>query len=112
MNLEVIGRHIDVTSEVRDFVSKRADKLGRFFDRVHSLKVVLGVEGAMHHAEFVAHLIKGEMVIAKAVGSDVYNAVEVAADKLENQLKKYKEKLRDHRARPEQAGGPEEEPEA
>lgn len=105
MNLEVIGRHITVTPEVRDFVSKRADKLERFFDRVHRLKVVLSVEGAAHQAELVAHLVRGDTVIAKAAGSDVYTAVEVAADKLEHQLKKYKEKLRDHRPRVEPVGG-------
>jgi putative sigma-54 modulation protein len=98
LNLEVIGRHTEVTPDIRDYAGKRVDKLLKFFDRIHSLRVIVSVERANHLAEFIAHLVKGDMVVAKAAAVDVYTAIDAAADKLENQLKRYKERLREHRA--------------
>ena len=99
MNLEVIGRHTEVTADIREFAGKRADKLQKFFDRIHSLRVIVGSEGAGHHAEFVAHLVKGDMVVAKADAQDIYESIEAAAERLEHQLRKYKERLRNHRGK-------------
>jgi len=102
LNLEIIGRHVEITPDVREFVAQRVEKLGKFFDRVHSLKVVIAVEGTNHRAEFVAHLVKSDTVVSRGSAADVYGAVEIAADKLEHQLRRYKEKLRNHRAKQEE----------
>lgn len=107
MNLEVIGRHIDVTAEIRDVVTRRAEKLEKFFDRIHGLRVIIAAEGSNNQVEFVAHLVKSDMVVAKAAAADLYTAIESAAEKLEHQLRRYKEKLRDHRAKGEEPAAPE-----
>ena len=107
MDFEVIGRRVDITPEVRDFLAKRVEKLRRLFDRTHALKVVLVAEGSVHTAEFVAHLVKSDTVVSKGSDADLYTAIEVASDRLEHQLRKYKEKLRDHRPRSEEQGGEE-----
>lgn len=97
----MIGRHIEVTDPVKAYLTERRDKLNRFFDRVHSLKIIISHDGANHTAEFIAHLVKGEMVVARGAAPDLFAAIDQASDRMEAQLRRYKEKLREHRPRPE-----------
>ena len=100
MEFEIIGRHVEVTDPVRDYLTERRDKLAKFFDRIHSLKIVIAAEGANHTAEFIAHLVKGEMVVAKGAAPDLFTAIEQCADKMEQQLRRFKDRLREHRTKP------------
>jgi putative sigma-54 modulation protein len=97
----MIGRHIEVTDPVKAYLTERRDKLVKFFDRIHSLKIVIDHDGSNHTAEFVAHLVKAEMVISKGAAPDLFVAIDQASDRMEAQLRRYKEKLRAHRAKPE-----------
>ena len=105
LNLEVIGQHVDITPAVRESVARRADKLQKFFDRIHGLRVIIGEEGTSHQAEFVAHLVKSDTVVAKATGQDLFATIDAAADKLEHQLRRYKERLREHRPKGDETTG-------
>lgn len=99
MDFEIVSRHMEMTPATRDFVAKRAEKLQKFFDRIHALKVIITADGANYQVEFVAHLVKKNMVIAKDGAGDLFTAIDATADKLENELRRYKEKLRGHRTK-------------
>ncbi len=100
MDFEIIGRHVNVTQEIKDYTDARLEKLPRFFGRIHGLKAIYDVEGDDIQVEFIAHLVKGDTVVAKASDRDTYVAIDMACDKLETQLRRYKDKLREHRAKP------------
>ena len=78
-------------------------KAPRYFDRIHGLKAILELDGDGCKAEFVANLIKGATVVAKATDKDVYAAIDAASDKLETQLRRYNDKLKEHRVKVETA---------
>jgi len=101
----MIGRHVDLTDPVKAYLTERGDRLAKFFDRIHSLKAIISVEGANNVVEFVAHLVKADTVVSRGAAPDLYTAIEEAANKMEEQLRRYKEKLRGHRAKGEEAGG-------
>lgn len=90
-----------LTPEIREYAAGKLDKLPKFFGRIHALKAIFSVDGSDIQAEYVAHLIKGNTVVAKAVDKDVYAAIDAAAAKLETQLRRYKDKLIEHRGKTE-----------
>jgi putative sigma-54 modulation protein len=58
--------------------------------------VVLSVEKLQQKAEATMHM-SGADVFADSVHEDMYAAIDALVDKLDRQVKKHKEKLKDHR---------------
>ena len=98
MQLTLTGHHIDITPALRDFVENKLGRLERHFDSVTDIHCVLTIEKLLHKAEATAHLA-GATIHADATEQDMYAAIDGLIDKLDRQVKKFKEKLTDHHAR-------------
>ena len=99
MQIELACHHIDATPALRRHVEEKAAHLRRIFDGISTFHVSLHVEKSEVVAEFVANVSHGPPVVAKAAGKTAHAAVDVASDKVEVQLRRHKEKIRDHRGR-------------
>jgi putative sigma-54 modulation protein len=104
------GRHMEITPRLRDYANEKASRLERFFDRIHRLQIILESEGDdRHKAELVISVPNGSTLVSQAQDSSMYAAIDLVLDKAERQLRKHKEKIRNHRVRkPEEeelAGG-------
>jgi len=98
MQLNVSGHHIVVTESMRDYVESKIEKLERHFDLVSDVKCILTVEKLRHKAEATVN-VNGGTIYADATEADMYAAIDGLVDKLDRQVRKYKEKLVDHHAR-------------
>jgi putative sigma-54 modulation protein len=99
MNLQITGHHLEVTPAIRDYVAAKLDRVIRHFDNVIDVTVVLTVDKLSHKAEATLH-VRGRDLHAECAGSDMYAAIDGLADKLERQVRKHKEQLKDHRSEP------------
>jgi putative sigma-54 modulation protein len=97
MNVTITGRHAEMSDVVRDYAQGKAEWLGRHFDFLTDLRITLNVDGKRHAAEIIAFSRKGERVVAAADGDDLYQTVDLAAERMMHQLRKFKEKIRTHR---------------
>ncbi|OOZ42944.1 ribosome hibernation-promoting factor, HPF/YfiA family [Solemya elarraichensis gill symbiont] len=97
MQINLTGRHIDVTDSLRDYVTSKMDRIERHFDHVTNIHVVLDVEKLRQKAEASFH-ISGHDIFAEAENEDMYAAIDSLVDKLDRQLLKYKEKMKNHRS--------------
>ncbi|MGB0721289.1 MAG: ribosome hibernation-promoting factor, HPF/YfiA family [Gammaproteobacteria bacterium] len=95
MQITVTGRHFDVTDPIRNYVNEKMERLERHFDHVHEVDVVLSVEKLDQKAEATVH-VNGNTLHAEAHHEDLYAALDALIDKLDRQVRKYKEKLTDH----------------
>ncbi|NOX08098.1 MAG: ribosome hibernation promoting factor [Gammaproteobacteria bacterium] len=95
MQINLSGHHIDITDSLRDYVNSKMERLERHFDNVTDVHVVLTVEKNRHNAEATVHLT-GSKLFADAEQEDMYAAIDGLIDKLDRQVKKHKEKLKDH----------------
>lgn len=100
MNLMITGHHLEVTPALRDHVTSKLERVVRHFDQILEVAVVLGVEAPSdkdkrHHAEVNLRL-KGHAIHVESVADDLYAAIDTLIDKLDRQVLKHKEKLRDH----------------
>lgn len=98
MQINLTGHHVELTDPLRSYVNDKFEKLERHFDHLTSIHVVLGVEKLRHKAEATIHM-NGNSVFADATQEDMYAAIDLLLDKLDRQVLKYKEKLKNHHRR-------------
>ena len=96
MQINLTGHHVEITDALRQYVQSKIERLERHFDSVTNVHVVLSVEKLQQKAEATMH-VSGADVFADAVHEDMYAAIDALADKLDRQVKKHKEKLKEHR---------------
>ena len=96
MNLNISGHHVEVTPPLREYVLAKLKRVERHFDKLISAEVVLTVEKLRQKAEATIHA-SGADLHAEAIDGDMYAAIDLLMDKLDQQTRKHKEKLRDHR---------------
>ena len=95
MQINLSGHHVEITDSLRDFVNTKFAKLERHFDHINNVYVVLNVEKINQIAEATLHLNGGE-IHAKADDLDMYTAIDSLIDKLDRQVLKHKDKLKQH----------------
>jgi putative sigma-54 modulation protein len=96
MQINVSGHHLDVTDSLRSYVETKLDKLERHYDRITNMQVILSVEKQRQKAESTIRISGGEL-FAEAEHEDLYAAIDMLVDKLDRQLIKQKEKMKDHK---------------
>lgn len=95
MQINVTGHHVDVTPPLRKYVTDKMQKVGRHFDNLISINVVLTVERRKHQAEATVHAPRRSM-FANHAADDMYAAIDGLIDKIDRRVRRYKEKLTDH----------------
>ena len=98
MNIEITGRHVDISKSVRSYAEEKAQRLERYNDRINRLRIILETESdERHKAEMVISVGGGATLVSNATESTLFAAIDMVLDKAERQLTKHKEKLKDHR---------------
>ncbi|SFD96777.1 SSU ribosomal protein S30P /sigma 54 modulation protein [Lentibacillus persicus] len=94
MKYNIRGENIEVTGAIRDYVEKKIGKLARYFDTEPSsdVNVNLSVYNDEQRIE-VTIPMPNLLLRAEVQHLDLYAAIDLAADKLERQIRKYKTKV-------------------
>lgn len=92
MQLNLTGRHVDITDSLRDYVNSKFSKLQRHTDHITNVHVILDVEKLNQKAEATVH-VSGAEIFASTEHQDMYAAIDSLIDKLDRQVIKHKEKL-------------------
>ena len=101
MQIEVHGRHLDVTPPLRDYAEKKASRLERFLPSEARVDFELSVERTPRIAEpQVAELTvhaRGEVLRVKASASDMYAAMDLAVDRMRRSAAEYHDRHKNGR---------------
>ncbi|AWB68652.1 hypothetical protein C2869_20630 [Saccharobesus litoralis] len=95
MQINLTGRHVEVTEALKTYVDTKFAKLERHFDHINNVYVILSVEKLVQKAEATLHINGGE-IFATSDHQDMYAALDSLIDKLDRQVIKHKEKLKSH----------------
>lgn len=98
MQLNLTGQHLDLTDSLKSYVDTKFEKLNRHFDHVLDVHVILSVEKLRQKAEATLH-VSGNNIFAQATHEDMYAAIDLLTDKLDRQVLKHKEKIKNHHRR-------------
>jgi len=91
MQVSVTSRHFEVTPALRTYMDARMDRFQRWASNIQSAQVTLGAEKHRHTAEIILRA-EGKEFAGKDESEDMYSAVDRAADKLEKQLRRFKDR--------------------
>ena len=93
MEIQLTAKHLKVTPPIRDYVQQKMEKAQKYFDHIVWGQCFVFIEKRAHNAEMVIHA-PARTFRALAIAADLYSAVDLASDKIDAQLKKYKERLK------------------
>jgi len=95
VNIVVKARHMDVTDAMKEYVENKASKLTRFYDRLHTIEVILDLEADKPSVEIIASGKKSTFV-ASHHSDEMYSCIDQCLHKVSEQLRRHKDKVRDH----------------
>ncbi|MDA8162740.1 MAG: ribosome-associated translation inhibitor RaiA [Desulfobacteraceae bacterium] len=107
MRINITFRHCDQSDELRNYVDTRFQKLKKYIDGPMDVNVVLSVEKFRNTAEVI---IAGDGIraAAKEEQDNMHTAIDLLSDKIERQLKRFRERLHGNKkgagAAPEDVG--------
>jgi putative sigma-54 modulation protein len=103
MEVTVTGRHMGISESLKSYCREKAEKLIRFYDRIQLIEVILDGNNGQHSAEMIVHTAGAQPFVAREVQEDAYAAVDLMLDKIERQIRRHKQKLRNRKHPPKAA---------
>jgi len=92
MNIIINCRHMDLTKTLKDYAEEKIGKFEKYLGNITEAVVTLSVEKYRHKAE-VLMKVDGLLIQAESITGEMYASIDEVVDKLERQIKKYKEKI-------------------
>lgn len=93
MQISLTARHMEITEALRGRVVEKIEVLDRVSPENTRADVILSVEKFRQKVEVTLHA-NGRLIHAESVTNDLYGSLDLAVDKLERQLVRFKEKIR------------------
>jgi len=94
MQISVTFRQLEPSEALKNYVTERLTKFKRYLDGPVEAHVVLGLEKFRHLADITINS-NGRVLKAREENADMYAAIDLVMDKIDQQLKKVRERLRD-----------------
>jgi putative sigma-54 modulation protein len=99
MNLNIDSIHFKADSKLLDYITEKAEKLDKFYDKSIDLNVKLKLEsnGQVRDkiVEYVMN-VPGDKLFVSTVDKTFEAAADSGIDSLKRQLKRYKDRQRQH----------------
>ncbi len=96
MQVNVTFRHLAPSDSLKQFAQEKVEHVRKYLDTASEAQVVLSLEKHLHAAEVLVH--SGPFFLrGREKSDDMYASIGLAMDKIERQLKRYKERLRQHK---------------
>ena len=96
----VTARHGELSENIQETMKSKAAKLPRFFDRMTRIQLVADLKHTDNpKVEIIVSAEETNDFFASDTGNNVIVALDSAISKIEQQLKKHKEKLMGNRSR-------------
>lgn len=95
MKIQITFKHMSSTEALKNYIHEKSAKLSRYVSPEAECHWVLFVDALQHHADARVHGPHID-VFAQSQTEDMYSAIEETLERLEKQLRKHKEILKDH----------------
>ncbi len=97
MQIAVTFRHMESSDAIRSYVEEKLSRVKKYIDEPIDAQVVLSVQKKINNRAEVTMVAKGLTMKSTESKDDMYAAIDLMVDKIERQLKRYKDKLKKHK---------------
>jgi len=101
MTLIFTARHFKAHDSLKEFAEAELSKISKYYDGIIKSEVILSFdkpENSIKTAEIIVHGNNHHTFTAKESTNDFKLSIEYAFEKIEVQVRKYKDKIRDNKA--------------
>jgi putative sigma-54 modulation protein len=96
MQITTTFRHIESSDPLKSYAEEKLERVKKYIDEPIVAQVFLTVEKIRHIAE-ITITAKGITIKAAEETNDMYAAIDAVVDKIERQLRRYKERIKAHK---------------
>ncbi len=97
MQVQIACRHGSISESLREHVLQKSEKLLTYFERVTAIEVTFDFQGERVRVEMLVDAEHKHNFVSHDEGEDAYTMYDSVLQKMEQQIRKYKEKVQDHR---------------
>ncbi len=100
MQFSVTFRHMEATDAIKEYAREKVERIKKYFPDPIMAHVVFSTErGYQHVADVNIQLHNGLAIKGRETTEDMYSSIDLVMAKIERQVRRYKEKIRGHKAR-------------
>ncbi len=100
MQFSVTFRQIEATEALKEYARDRMERIRKYFPDPIAVHVVLSTErGYKHRVDVTMQLHNGLTVAGHEASESMFSSIDLVTAKIERQVRRYKDKLRTHKAR-------------
>ena len=105
MLVTVTCKHGSISAAHQEYITRKSEKLITYFERVTAIGVTVAFEKDRSRVEILVDAEHKHNFVAHDEGDDLITTFDLCLHKMETQIKKYKEKIQDHRRTPPMSEG-------
>jgi putative sigma-54 modulation protein len=100
VQIKISTRHGTLTDENRKLVEDKAEKLTHYFDRLMMIEVTVDLNEDLKRVEVLVSAEHKHDFVAQETNHELLVALDKAVARIEHQVRRYKERIQDHRRDP------------
>lgn len=94
MKIDFLCRNYDASDKLKDVITKKVDRLDKFFEEDTKVKIVLKEANSVQTMELTIAVMNG-VLRSEVSGKNMYELIDIALPKLEKQIIKHHSKMKD-----------------
>jgi putative sigma-54 modulation protein len=102
MNRNIVGRHVNLTDELKDFINGTIDGFSKYNLDIISVNSIISQEEKhgkpLITFEFVINVAHQDTIVVKQKDKDLHSAIDIAADRVSKILRRHHDKVTSHDA--------------
>jgi putative sigma-54 modulation protein len=102
MNTSIVGRHIELTESIKDYVNSSVEIFKKYnLDIISVNSIIFQEEKNGRKAftfEFTLNIAHLDTVVVKQKDKDLYSAIDIAVDRVSKVLRRHHDKITGHKA--------------
>ncbi len=107
MQISISGRNGTLSEEMRAYFDEKLNKFTKIFERIESIAATVEFRPDQVSVEVLVNAEHKHDLVARDEAPSFHGAVDLVTHKMESQLRRYKDKIQQHRRTPPMGGTPE-----
>ena len=103
MNTSIVGRHIELTEPIKDYVNSSVEIFKKYNLDIISVNSIISQEEKhgkkAFSFEFTLNIANLDTVVVKQKDKDLYAAIDIAVDRVSKVLRRHHDKITGHKAK-------------
>jgi putative sigma-54 modulation protein len=104
VQISISSRHGSLSPVMNEYVQEKVAKFPKLFERIENIEVTVDVRPDQTTVEVLVNAEHKHDLVARDQAPSFHAAVDQAVQKMESQLRRYKERIQQHRRTPPMGG--------